>query len=80
VLAPALDGAARLEPGPELSRRRREENAAAAVQGRLWAQATGRDRPPPFPFACECGTSGCTAFRPGTPDEYDAVPAPLLAH
>jgi hypothetical protein len=61
-----------LQSGEELSRQRRYENLAACRQGRLWQADIGLDELPPYPFACECGTSGCTATWPGTPDEYDA--------
>ena len=62
----------RLEAGEELRRQRRYENLAACRQGRLWQAAIGLAELPPFPFACECGRSGCSATWPGTPDGYDA--------
>lgn len=62
----------RLEPGAELSRQRRYENLAACRQGRLWQADIGLAELPPYPFACECGASGCTVTWAGTPDEYDA--------
>ena len=61
-----------LQPGEELSRQRRYENVAACRQGRLWQADIGLAELPPYPFACECGTSGCAAMWAGTPDEYDA--------
>ncbi|MFI5693683.1 hypothetical protein ACIA58_17695 [Kribbella sp. NPDC051586] len=61
-----------LQPGEELSRQRRYENLAACVQGRLWQADAGLAELPPYPFACECGSSGCTATWSATPDEYDA--------
>jgi hypothetical protein len=60
-----------LQPGLELSRQRRYENLAACRQGRLWQADIGLAELPPYPFACECGTSGCAVTWPGTPDEYD---------
>ncbi|GAA1677255.1 hypothetical protein GCM10009745_20800 [Kribbella yunnanensis] len=69
----------RLEAGAELRRQRQYENQAACVQGRLWQADIGLAELPPFPFACECGTSGCAAVREGTPDEYEQR-TPLLAH
>lgn len=67
TLAPAL--AQRLTPGPELTRQRAFENDAVARQGRLWAAATGREvisgsNVPPYPWACECGASGCNDRSP----------------
>ncbi len=61
----------RLEAGDELRRQRRYENAAACRQRRLWQEHIGLATLPPYPFACECGRSGCSAVWPGTPDEYD---------
>jgi hypothetical protein len=70
ALSPALRKVARLPQGPALSAQRRHENAVAVRQGRLWAAADGLATLPPYPFACECGTSGCRAVWRVTPDEY----------
>ncbi|WP_350277833.1 hypothetical protein [Kribbella sp. HUAS MG21] len=67
----ALGALPRLEPGDALSRQRRYENLAACRQGRLWQADAGLEALPPYPFACECGTSGCAVTWSGTPDEYD---------
>jgi hypothetical protein len=71
ALAPALESAQRLAPGDELSRQRQIENRAACRQGRLWQADIGLDELPPFPFACECGRSGCSETWSATPDQYD---------
>jgi hypothetical protein len=71
ALGPALEEAPRLPPGDELSRQRQIENQAACRQGRLWQADIGLAELPPFPFACECGRSGCQETWPGTPDQYD---------
>ncbi|GAB3920421.1 hypothetical protein GCM10029976_005950 [Kribbella albertanoniae] len=68
-----------LAAGAELRRQRQYENQAACTQGRLWQADIGLAELPPFPFACECGASGCTVVWEGTPDEYDQR-TPLLAH
>jgi hypothetical protein len=68
----ALGPQPRLAAGEELRRQRRYENLAACRQGRLWQADVGLTELPPYPFACECGHSGCSATWPGTPDEYDA--------
>ncbi|TCC32247.1 hypothetical protein [Kribbella sindirgiensis] len=60
-----------LRAGEELSRQRRYENLAACRQGRLWQADVGLAELPPYPFACECGASGCAVTWAGTPDEYD---------
>jgi hypothetical protein len=70
-VADALGPLRRLQAGAELSRQRRYENLAACLQGRLWQADRGLAELPPYPFACECGTSGCTVTWSGTPDEYD---------
>jgi hypothetical protein len=62
----------RLTAGPALSAQRRHENAVAVRQGRLWAAAGGLAGLPSYPFACECGTSGCRAAWRVTPDQYEA--------
>ncbi|MGW7532376.1 hypothetical protein [Amycolatopsis sp. NPDC054798] len=67
ALAPGITG--RLAPGRELAEQRAFENDVAARQGRLWAEATGRDvipgsTAPPYRWACECGASGCADRRP----------------
>ena len=61
-----------LAAGGELQRQRRYENLTACRQGRLWQADIGLAELPPYPFACECGRSGCTASWPATPDQYDA--------
>jgi hypothetical protein len=71
-VADALGPLPRLQAGDELSRQRQYENLAACRQGRLWQADRGLTELPPYPFACECGTSGCALTWPGTPDEYDA--------
>jgi hypothetical protein len=71
-VADALGPLPRLQAGPALSRQRQYENLAACRQGRLWQADRGLPELPPYPFACECGTSGCTVTWSGTPDEYDA--------
>jgi len=68
----ALGSLPRLEAGAELRRQRQYENEAACRQGRLWQADIGLAALPPYPFACECGRSGCTVVWSGTPDEYDA--------
>lgn len=73
ALAPGLRDTPQLTPGSELRGQRRRENAAACHQGRLWRQAADLTSLPPYPFACECGGSGCQAVWPATPDEYDAA-------
>lgn len=65
----ALGLAPRLQAG--LRRQRQYENLAACRQGRLWQADIGLAELPPYPFACECGRSGCAATWPGTPDAYD---------
>ncbi len=40
-------------------------------QGRLWQADIGLATLPPYPFACECGRSECSAVWAGTPDEYE---------
>ncbi|WP_238152443.1 hypothetical protein [Kribbella speibonae] len=72
AVADVLGVLPRLEPGAELSRQRRYENLAACRQGRLWQADIGLAELPPYPFACECGRSGCAVTWAGTPDEYDA--------
>ena len=82
ALAPALRAALRLHEGPVLATQRRRENAAAVRQGRLWARDVGLAIPPSYPFACECGTSGCRATWLATPDQYasKAASQPLDLH
>lgn len=67
----ALGSLPRLEAGAELRRQRQLENEAACRQGRLWQADIGLAELPPYPFACECGRSGCEDTWPGTPDDYD---------
>ncbi|MEU8221388.1 hypothetical protein [Kribbella sp. NPDC048915] len=67
----ALGALPRLRAGDELRHQRRYENLAACRQGRLWQADIGLAELPPYPFACECGTSGCVLSWEGTPDEYD---------
>jgi hypothetical protein len=67
ALEPGITG--KLTPGRELAEQRAFENDVAARQGRLWAEATGRDVIPgsttaPYRWACECGASGCTDRSP----------------
>ena len=78
----ALGELPRLQPGAELSRQRRYENLAACRQGRLWQADIGLAELPPYPFACECGTSGCAATWAGMPDQYDVLRGQgwLIAH
>lgn len=71
ALRTALEASPRLEPGAVLGRQRRLENLAACRQLRLWQKAEGLSSLPPYPFACECGRSGCTLQWSGTPDGYD---------
>jgi hypothetical protein len=73
ALSPALSTAPRLPAGEPLRRHRRYENEAALRQGRLWQSAIGLAQLPPYPFACECGVSGCAATWLGTPDQYDVA-------
>ena len=83
ALAPALRSAPGLAPGGELGRQRRYENRAASRQGRLWMRDAGLTVTPSYPFACECGQSGCRATLTTTPDDYTARTAaqrPLIAH
>lgn len=75
-LGEALRSAPRLNPGGELSRQRRFENRAAERQGRLWMRDAGLTVMPSYPFACECGRSGCRATWRATPDEYLARTEP----
>jgi hypothetical protein len=56
--------------GAALRQQREYGNLVACRQGRLWQADIGLAEPPPYPFACECGRSGCSATWPGTPDEY----------
>jgi len=81
ALAAALRAAPRLEPGRPLAAQRRFENAAAARQIALWTATEGITDPVRFPFACECGRSGCAATCTATAPEYTDRPAgaPLLA-
>jgi hypothetical protein len=67
----ALGPLPRLEAGAELRRQRRYENLAACRQGRLWQADIGLAELQPYPFACECGRSGCLRTWSGTPDDYD---------
>jgi hypothetical protein len=55
----------------ELVRRAGTCHLTACRQGRLWQADIGLAELPPYPFACECGTSGCAATWRGTPNEYD---------
>ena len=67
----ALGSLPQLGAGGELQKQRQYENQAACRQGRLWQEDIGLASLPPYPFACECGCSGCSAVWSGTPDEYD---------
>ena len=71
AISTAFNESPRLQPGDELSRQRQIENLAACRQGRLWQADIGLAELPPFPFACECGRSGCEEIWSGTPDQYD---------
>jgi hypothetical protein len=64
ALTRALRSAPRLAAGSELSRQRRNENLAAARQGRLWAQDAG----PPVP-------AGQPGTHPGSPVPPQPWPA-----
>lgn len=75
ALQEALASANRLEPGRPLKQQRHYENFLACRQGRLWQRAINLVELPPYPFACECGTSGCSETWSGTPDEYDQAHA-----
>jgi hypothetical protein len=66
----ALGPQPRLQPGEELSRQRRIETLAARLQGRLWQADLGLAELPPYPFACECGRSGCDLTWPAAPAQY----------
>jgi hypothetical protein len=81
ALAPVLDHAPRLV-GAALGDQRARENRAACRQGRLWQRAAGIAALPPYPFACECGSSGCALTWAATPGEYDAATRSgrLVAH
>jgi hypothetical protein len=82
ALAAGLRDSARLTPGEALSSQRRRENAAAVRQGRLWMQDAGMATMPTYPFACECGHSGCQLTWRATPDSYQTRTArqPLVTH
>jgi hypothetical protein len=77
ALALGIDASPRLPAGPLLAQQRRYENQVAARQGRLWAEATEMTELPTYPFACECGTSGCAKARVITPAEYEASGLPI---
>lgn len=74
ALAGGLAAAPRLA-GDALAAQRAFENRAACRQGRRWQQAVGIAALPAYPFACECGSPGCDATWPATPDAYDAATA-----
>lgn len=82
AVASALGTLPRLAAGEELSRQRLVENLAACRQIRLWLADIGVADQRPFPFACECGLSGCAEVLAVTPDEYDVrrSAARLTAH
>ncbi|WP_198675876.1 ATP-binding protein [Kribbella monticola] len=63
----------RLQAGDELSRQRKIENTAACRQLRLWRADRGFADLPMFPFACECGRSGCTSTVLANPDQYEEL-------
>ncbi len=77
AVATALGPLPRLAAGEELSRQRRIENLAACRQIQLWLADIGVDDQRPYPFACECGTPGCTETASVTPDAYRT---PFTAH
>jgi hypothetical protein len=83
ALGPGLRNSPRLTPGEDLSQQRRQENAAAVRQGRLWMHDAGMATMPSYRFACECGRSGCQQTWLATPDSYQARTAarrPLVTH
>jgi hypothetical protein len=67
----ALGPQPRLPAGESLTRQRRIENQAACRQIRLWLADIGVAEQQPYPFACECGRSGCALIVSATPDQYD---------
>ncbi|GAA3597997.1 hypothetical protein [Kribbella ginsengisoli] len=68
----ALGPQHQLPPGSQLARQRSIENNAASRQIRLWLADIAVAEQQPYPFACECGRSGCALTVSETPDEYDA--------
>ena len=78
IVETTLGDVPRLRPGDELSKQRRIENQAACRQLRMWQSDRGFADLPPFPFACECGGSGCDLTLVGNPDQYDALGGALL--
>lgn len=59
----------RLRPGRELSARRRHENHVVHRQIVAHERHIGATLPA-FPYACQCGRSGCTDTIPATSDAY----------
>jgi hypothetical protein len=82
ILQGALSTSPHLSPGLALAGQRRRENRAALRQGRLWQRDAGLAALPPYPFASECGRSGCEQVWRATPDEYEVRTrdGPLIAH
>jgi hypothetical protein len=76
---PLLDRAA-TEP-VDLRPVRRWENEAVASNVRSWLASlqAPAERPPPYPYVCECGRRGCCERVPLTLAEYDASPR-VVAH
>ncbi|HLT60639.1 MAG TPA: hypothetical protein VK020_05570 [Microlunatus sp.] len=74
ALSPALAAAPRLPAGEPLAAQRRFENEAAARQIELWTAAERIGTDPVFPFACECGRSGCAETWSGTVAGYRSGP------
>jgi hypothetical protein len=73
VVGPALRRGPRLDPGAPLRAVRRWENAATCRRLQRLQSARGLATTWRFPFACECGRSGCTEVWLGRPEEYDTA-------
>lgn len=80
AVAASLGPLPRLAAGDEVSRQRRIENLAACRQISLWLADIGVEEQQPYPFACECGTSGCGETRPTTPRNYLTQRTPFTTH
>ena len=72
--APVVGG---LPAGGDLGAVRRFENDVVGTQIRLYLRSLGDDAPPEwrFPFACECGATGCRDTIELTVSEYEALSA-----